>query len=104
MEGFAEITGFMERAERDARLGPMHISLYLAIMYSWIRQGREEFVKVTGRELMPLAKIGGLTPMYKCLRELHDYGYIEYWPSHSQFEKSRVYLTLLATMRYRCKA
>jgi hypothetical protein len=104
MEGLTEITGFMERAERDARLGPMHISLYLAIIYSWIQQGGEEFVSVTGRELMPIAKIGGLTPMYKCLRELHEYGYIEYWPSHNQYQKSRVYLTLLATMRYRRKA
>ena len=104
MESLAEITSFMDRAEKDARLGPMHISLYVALLYRWIRQGKDEFVSVTGRELMPIAKIGGLTPMYKCLRELHQYGYIEYLPSHSQFEKSRVYLTLLATMRYRCKA
>src|SRR5579859_8043255 len=98
-----EVMDFMKRAEVDSRLGPMHISLYLAILYCWLRQGGEGPARVSGKELMPLAKIGGPTPMYKYLRELHDFGYVEYRPSHNPTKKSQVYLPLLETMGYQWK-
>jgi len=98
MREMREITDFMERAARDPRLGPLHVSLYLAILYWWVRQGGEGPAQVSARELMPLAKIGGPTPMYKTLRELHSFGYIEYQPSFNPQEKSSIYLPLLETM------
>ena len=98
-----EITDFMDRAEKDSRLGPIHVSLYLAILYCWIRQGGRGPARVSGKELMPLAKIGGPTPMYKSLRELHEYGYIEYQPSFNPTEKSKVYLPLLEKRDYQWK-
>jgi len=104
MEEFREITDFMDRVEKDARLGPMHISLYLAILYCWLRQGGEGPAKVSGRDLMPLAKIGGPVPMYKSLRQLHEFGYIEYRPSFNRWTKSEIYLPLMETLRYRSKA
>lgn len=103
MKEAREIMDFMERVEKDSRLGPMHVSLYLAILYCWFRQGRAGPARVSGKELMPLAKIGGMTPMYKYLRELHDFGYIEYRPSHNPTKKSKVYLPLLETMGYQWK-
>jgi len=92
------ITDFMERAKRDPRLGPLHISLYVAILYCWLRQGREVPVRVSARELMPISKIGGLRPMYRSLRELHEFGYIEYHPSYSPKGESWVYLPPLGSM------
>jgi hypothetical protein len=103
MNGMREIVDFMERAEKDSRLGPLHISLYVAILYCWYRQGGGGPARVSGKELMPLAKIGGLTPMYRSLRELHAFGYIQYQPSFNSLEKSKVYLPLCETMGYRCK-
>lgn len=38
----------MERAEKDPRLGPMHVSLYLAILYCLLRQGGKRPARVTG--------------------------------------------------------
>lgn len=98
MKGVPEVSVFMERAEKDARLGPLHISLYMSILYCWLRKHTEGAVCVTGRELMPIAKIGGLTPMYRTLKELDEYGYIDYKPSHSLSDKSRIYLPLLRLM------
>lgn len=95
-----EITEFMDRAWSDSRLGPMHVSLYMAILYCWLQQGGAGPARVSGKELMPLAKIGGSTPMYKSLRELHEFGYIRYQPSFNPAEKSKVYLPLLETMGY----
>lgn len=103
MKEVREISDFMERAEKDSRLGPAHISLYLAILFCWLRQGGAGPARVSGRELMPLSKIGGYTPMYKYLRELHQFGYIVYQPSMSPKGKTRVYLPLVETMGYQWK-
>jgi hypothetical protein len=100
MKNVPEITEFMGRVQVDSRLGPLHISLYMAILYCWMVQGQNGPARVSARELMPLAKIAGLTPMYKYLRELHEFGYIVYQPSYNPVEKSKVFLPLLETMGY----
>jgi hypothetical protein len=87
-----ELTDFMQRAKKDPRLGPMHISLYMAILYCWLQQGEYGPARVSAKELMPIAKIGGFRSMYKTLRQLHVYGYIQYHPSFNRMEKSKVYL------------
>ncbi|MDO6431574.1 hypothetical protein Q4E93_13295 [Flavitalea sp. BT771] len=94
MKQVPEVTDFMTRAELDARLGPMHISLYVAILHCWLRQGGSGPARISARDLMPISKIGGLTPMYRCLRELHEYGYIVYEPSFNPAEKSKAFLRL----------
>ena len=85
---------FISKAHSDPRLGPAHISMYLAIWYCWREQGRNGPARVTWRDLAPVAKISGLTLIYKSLRELHEYGYIRYEPSHKSGDKSRVYLLM----------
>jgi hypothetical protein len=103
LKDLPEITEFLERAEKDVRLGPLHISLYISILYCWLQQGGIGPARVTGKELMPLSKISGYTPMYKTLRDLHTWGYIEYRPSHSMTDKSKIYLPLMEKMGYHCK-
>ncbi len=103
MKEAREIMDFMDRSVSDSRLGPMHISVYFAILYCWLLQGGEGPARVKGKELMVLAKIGGPTPFYKTLKELHQFGYIDYKPSFCAAEKSKVYLLLVETMGYRWK-
>jgi len=98
-----EITVFMERASKDPRLGPLHVSLYFAIVLCWLRQGAEGPAKVSRKDLMQIAKISGRSPMFDSLRELHEYGYIEYHRSFDSRKKNRVYLPLMETMGYRCR-
>jgi hypothetical protein len=90
-EGLA-ISVFMERARVDPRVGPLHISLYTAVFYCWMRQGGDGPVETTAKELMPIAKIAGGTPFYRCIKQLHKYGYIVYEPSFNPAVKSRVWL------------
>jgi hypothetical protein len=92
MNGQKEIGEFMERMREDPRIGPPHVSLYMAIFYWWLAQGSEGPVSFTARELMPWSKIGGSTLFYQCLKELHLYRYLMYEPSFNPALKSRVYL------------
>ena len=81
---------FMERIQSDPRIGPLHISLYMAIVFVWARQGRPNRVQVSARDLKPVAKIAGGAPFYRCIKQLHRYGYIIYEPSFNPLEKSRI--------------
>jgi hypothetical protein len=94
------VMDFMGRVRTDGRLGPAHISVYMAVVYVWVEQGANGPAKVTGKELGALAKISGQTPLYRRLRELHDFGYIVYQPSFNPADRSRVFLTLMEKMRY----
>ncbi len=41
---------------------------------------------------MEVAKISGLATYHKCIKDLHDYGYIQYEPSYNPAVSSQVYL------------
>jgi hypothetical protein len=87
-----DIALFLEQVRVDPRIGPPHISLYLAIFYCWLRQGGNGAVEFTGKELMQIAKIAGGTPFYRCIKQLDEYGYIRYEPSFNPAVKSRAFM------------
>jgi hypothetical protein len=93
MKELTEISVFMERVQYDPRIGPLHISLYMAIIFCWARQGRPDRVLVMAKELKPLAKIVGGATFFRCIRQLHRYGYIVYEPSYNPAVKSRIFLS-----------
>jgi len=68
---------FVEKVKDDPRIGPWHISLFAAIV---VRPCCNGFYRVGRRGLVKTSKIRGKTTYYKCLRELVEYGYLEYWP------------------------
>lgn len=92
MDNVSALAVFMERIQSDPRIGPLHISLYMAIVFVWARQGRPSRVQVSARDLKPVAKIAGGAPFYRCMKQLHRYGYIIYEPSFNPLEKSRILL------------
>lgn len=82
----------MEEVREDPRISPVHISLYLAILYRWAAEGGRCPVSFTARGLMPDAKIGGRTLFCRTIRQLHEYGYLRYEPSFKPDEPSRVWI------------
>jgi hypothetical protein len=83
---------FLRRAKEDPRIGPVHLGLYLAIVYLWSEQGGGAFIQISARTLMPVAKIGGVKLYHRSVRQLHDYGYLRYEPSYDPELPSRIYL------------
>ncbi len=86
-----ELNRFMNEVREDGRIGPSHISLFMAILQCADRQG-ENPVCVFSRDLMPLAKISGSATFNKNIWELHNYGYIRYIPSYNHFLGSMIYI------------
>jgi hypothetical protein len=66
----------LEPLRADGRIGPVHISMYLALLHC--SGGRSEWFAVERKEVMRLAKVKGKTTYYKVMGELAGMGYVEY--------------------------
>jgi hypothetical protein len=75
----------------DQRITVWHISLYVALIHKLKENNFKNPVSITRTEVMKLAHIGGIATYHKYIKELHDYGYIEYLPSYDPSRGSTVY-------------
>jgi hypothetical protein len=95
MDIYLVLYGFMDRVGEDHRIGPTHISLFLAILYFYRKQEYQLPIYVFRREVMKQAKISADGTYHKAMRELKAYGYIGYVPSYNPALGSLVYLNPL---------
>lgn len=94
MNYIKHLTAFLEKVQKDERLTPSHISLYLALFHYWNLNMFNNPICVSRAQLLELCKIGSQHTYYKCLKELHLYGYIQYIPSHNPSNGCKVYLCI----------
>lgn len=79
---------FVEAAGDDPRIGPVHVSLFTALLLSERIPGRELVLR--RRTLMRLSGIRSSATYYRCLNVLHTAGYVNYSPSQDPFGGSTV--------------
>jgi hypothetical protein len=92
MNHIKHLTGLYGRLIEDQNILPTHISLYFSLFQFWnINQFRNP-VNITREELMLISKIGSKATYHKCMRELHDKGYIKYEPTFNPYKSSMVLL------------
>jgi hypothetical protein len=84
--------GFYCAINADPRIGVSHISLYMALFRQFSLNQFQNPVSIQRMDVMQLAKINGRATYHKCMRDLADYGYINYIPSLNPRSKSLVYL------------
>jgi len=84
-------TRFIKATEEDSRIGATHISLYMALLFYWNRDQKNPFI-INRQEIMSLAKIHSRHTYNVCMSQLHDYGYIRYYPSFNPLRGSEVLL------------
>ncbi len=92
MNYIKHLTGFFHRVATDHRLNPTHVSLYMAIFQFWNAGHFQNPVAISRQELMRISKICAKATYHKCIRELHNYGYLNYQPSFNPYRGSLVYL------------
>jgi len=92
MDLISELTWFLSAVNNDQRIGPVHISLFVVIVKEWTKNNCKSPLFIPTSDLMHLSKISARTTYYKTLKELHEYGYILYNPSHNSFKGSLIYL------------
>ncbi len=92
MNYIKHLTGFFEKIVNDHSLNPIHISLYISLFQCWNTNRFQNPISITRDEVMRISKICSRATYHKCIRELHEKGYIKYEPSYNPFRGSLVYL------------
>lgn len=72
------LNAFFNQLEKDNRLSAYHISLYLSCFQIWNQNRFNSPFPVSRRELMRLSRIGSVNTYARCIKELHEWGYVEY--------------------------
>lgn len=88
---------FLQTSFGDDRLTAIHIALYYTLFAVWNKTNWKETFDIHRDEIMSFAKIGNRNTYLNALKSLHEFGYIEYYPSKSQFIASRVKMVVLET-------
>ena len=92
MNYILHLSGFFQKVAVDNRLNPTHVSLYMAVFQFWNAERFQNPVSISRQELMRISKISAKATYHKCIKDLHNYGYIQYMPSYNPFKGSLVYL------------
>lgn len=81
MNYIRHLNAFFEFIGNDERLTAYHISLYMALFHIWNMNRFRNPFPLDREELMQLARFGSRNTYAKCMKELHQWGYIEYTAS-----------------------
>ncbi|MEO6542220.1 MAG: hypothetical protein ABIN74_14555, partial [Ferruginibacter sp.] len=92
MNYIKHLAGFFDRVAGDERLNPTHISMYVSLFQFWNASRFQNPISISRNELMKVSKISAKATYHKCMKELNDFGYLQYRPSYNPFKGSLVYL------------
>jgi hypothetical protein len=87
------LVDFFKAIEDDPRVNSRHVSLYVSLFQFWINKGAENPLELFSKEVMGLCKISASSTYHKTIRELHEFGYINYDPSFNHNRRSLICLT-----------
>lgn len=96
MNYIRHLSAFYGKLAKDNRPSPCHVSLYFALFQFWNLNHFNNPVSVSRKQLLQLSKIGSNHTYYKALKDLCNWGYIQYEPSFSQSKGPQINLCIFA--------
>lgn len=88
------LSDFFKAIEKDYRISITHIGLYAALLQFRADRGFINPIQAYRHEIMKIAKITGPVTYHKCIRELNEYGYINYAPKRNRNQRSIIYFSI----------
>ena len=79
---------FFQNLSQDKRLNATHVSMYVVLFYQWNSTRFSDEFYINRNEIMSLSKIGSKGTYHKCLKDLHQWKYLEYLPSYNPMKGS----------------
>jgi hypothetical protein len=92
MNYIKHLTGFFDKVTRDDNLNPTHISLYVSLFQFWNVQRFKNPISISRDEVMRVSKICSKATYHKCMKDLHNFSYINYDPSFNPYRGSLITL------------
>jgi hypothetical protein len=75
------LSGYFERVALESRFYATHISLLMALFYYSDSDAPEKTFQVSRPKLMRFSRIRSIATYHKNIKDLVEFGYIEYHPS-----------------------
>lgn len=97
MNYISHLTAVIDKFSKDCKMKSTHVSLYLGLFYLWNFNRFNNPLSVNRSEVMSISKVGAKMTYHKCLRELHEGGYIQYFPSHDSNQGSKIHMINFGT-------
>jgi hypothetical protein len=88
-----------QHVKRDRRFKANHVSLYIALFQYWNYNRFHNPFYIKRDDVMSITGIGSRSTYMKCMKELHQFGYIFYAPGKNKFEKSKIHIAGLDGMK-----
>lgn len=90
MNYIKHLNAIFQQFALDSNLNPTHISLYMALFQFWNINRFPETFYINREEVMKMSKIGSKATYHRCLKNLNDWKYIHYLPSHNPYKGSQI--------------
>jgi hypothetical protein len=84
------LNSVFQQFTKDGNLNPTHISLYMALFQIWNINRFAEVFYINREEIMKFSKIGSKSTYHRCIRDLNNWKYIIYYPSHNPYKGSKI--------------
>ncbi len=95
MANLQTLADFFQAIAHDPRISSTHIGIYAALLHYWQVHNFQNPICAFSYEIMQLAKISGSATYHKIIKDLNDFGYIEYFPSFKRNQGSKVFIPML---------
>ncbi len=97
MNYILQLTAAIEKISMETEFNPSHVSLYLALFHHWNTHRFINPISINRSEMMNVSKIGSKSTYHKCLKELHEKGFLIYHPSNNPLRGSVIDMTVFWT-------
>ncbi|MFG4001381.1 hypothetical protein [Flavobacterium aquidurense] len=91
MDDLKALSDFFLAIEKDFRISSTHVAIFAALIQFRKNNGVINPIEAYSFEIQKIAKIASPKTYYKCIRELHEYGYLTYVPTKNKQKRSTIY-------------
>lgn len=88
MNYIKQLTFFFDKSVSDTGFSPTHLSLFMALFQRWNQAHFGTSIQINRDDIMRLAKVQSKATYHRCMRYLHQQGYIDYQPSYNPLKGS----------------
>ncbi len=76
----------------DKRLSVWHFSIYMTLVFLWYKNELANPFPISRKSVMGLAHVHSFATYHKFIKQLAAFGYIQYNPSYSYYERSSIFI------------
>lgn len=92
MENLNLVSRFFDAIRKDPCVSTTHISIYMALVHYGRDQPAADTIHVYSQQIIDICKISSRSTYYRCMHDLHAFGYLQYTPVFKRNKPSQVLL------------